>query len=356
MKDLYLDNFYKLDLYGKSSKKPYNRGKSFGYQVLGFGSGVAGGGLLPTQKGIFPFGYSYVVATDASVLYGTSNIVNENGVMQADVSAVGTAKAQGAGATYGGDKGVHAFGNNGSSNINAKNLISNLGVVSSDVTGVGTARLELSAVSYGVGTALFAFGTTSSGTTNIKNLVNDAGVIASDSSGVGSASTSREECSYGGVAAGTAIITMGTSDKTNLVSNTGVIATDTNLPDGVNSKKQGAGCTFGEDKGIVGYGSPIATHGGSSNIISNAGVIASDVSRVGLFRISMAACGFGGDKGIFAFGNFSDDPGGSGASGVGAFGTAKTNLVTNQGVIGSDVTGASGVTGKTTEQACGFGN
>ena len=122
----------------------------------------------PTQKGIFPFGYSYVVATDSSVYYGTSNIVNENGVMQADVSAVGTAKAQGAGATYGFDKGVHAFGGNSSGYINTKNLISNQGVVGSDVNGVGTARLELSAVSYGSGNALFAFGTSSGGQGNIK--------------------------------------------------------------------------------------------------------------------------------------------------------------------------------------------
>ena len=83
--------------------------------------------------------------------------------------------------------------------------------------------------------------------------------------------------------------------------------------------------------------------------------MASDVSRVGLFRISLAACGYGGDKGIFAFGNFTDDPGGSGGSGAGRFGTAATNLVNSSGVIASDTTGASGVTGKNTEQACGFG-
>ena len=303
----------------------------------------------PTQKGIFPFGYSYVIATDSSVYYGTSNIVNENGVMQADVAAVGTPKAQGAGATYGFDKGIHAFGHSRSDNetTNISNLISNLGVVASDVTGVGTKRLELSAVSYGSGLALFAFGTTDSGVTNLKNLVNSSGVVASDSSGVGSASTSRMECSYGGTAAGTAIITMGSAGKTNLVSNTGVIASDTTFSP--TNRTQGAGCTFGEDQGIIGFGSG----SGNSNIISNTGAMANDVSRVGLHRISLAACGYGGDKGIFAFGNFADGTGGGG--GAGRFGTAKTNLVTNQGVIGSDVTGASGVTGKTTEQACGFG-
>lgn len=305
----------------------------------------------PTQKGIFPFGYSYVVATDSDVYYGTSNIVNESGVMQADVAAVGTAKAQGAGATYGFDKGIHAFGysNSDSETTNISNLISNVGVVASDVTGVGTKRLELSAVSYGSGNALFAFGNSGS-VTNLKNLVNSSGVVASDSSGVGTAAASRMECSYGGTGAGTAIITMGSAGKTNLVSNTGVIASDTTFSP--TNRTQGAGCTFGDDKGIIGFGSGT----GNSNIISNTGVMASDVSRVGLFRISLAACGYGGDKGIFAFGNFTDDPGGSGGSGVGRFGTAATNLVSNSGVIASDTTGASGVTGKTTEQACGFGN
>tara|TARA_R110000737_G_scaffold145404_1_gene175487 strand:- start:278 stop:1315 length:1038 start_codon:yes stop_codon:yes gene_type:complete len=345
MKDLYLDNFYKLDLYGKSSKKPYNRGKSFGYQVLGFGSGVAGGAsLLPLQQGIFPFGYSFVVATDVGTDFGTSNIVNSSGVMQSDTAAVGTAKAQGAGATYGGDKGIHAFGRGTSANISISNLISNVGVVSTDVTGVGTARLELSAVSYGVGLALFAFGTTSSGVTNIKNLVSDAGVVASNSTGVGTASTSRYETSFGGLSAGTALIALGSASATrNLVSNTGVIATNTTIGN-ASSRTQGCGCTFGEDQGILMTGS-----GNVSNIVSNTGAIADDVSYVGSLTISIAACGFGGDKGIAAFGNAVD---GSSSE----RNTAKTNLVSNTGVVASTTDGASGVTGRQTEQASSFGN
>ena len=35
-----MNDFYKLYSIGKNTKKPYSRGKSFGYQVLGFGSGV----------------------------------------------------------------------------------------------------------------------------------------------------------------------------------------------------------------------------------------------------------------------------------------------------------------------------
>ena len=341
------NNFYNLDIYGKSSKRPYNRGKSFGYQVLGFGA-FTSGGLKPLQRGIFPFGYSYVTASDADVYYATSNLVNDQGVMQSDTSAVSGVgpKAQGAGATYGGDKAIHAFGylESSSAETSLKNLISNTGVVAADVTGVGTARLELSAVSYGVGLALFAFGTTGSGVTNLKNLVNNVGVVASDASGVGTANTSRYETSFGGLAAGTALIALGASNTRNLVSNTGVIASDSTTGNAT-SRTQGGGCTFGEDKGILMTGSA-----NKSNIVSNSGVIADDVNFSGTGAISCAACGFGGDKGILGFGNGGNPTGGA------RFGLARTNTVNNSGTVSSDVTRVDGVTGKTTEQASSFGN
>jgi hypothetical protein len=347
MKDI-PNNFYNLDIYGKSSKRPYNpRGKMFGYHVLGFGSGVAAG-LLPLQRGIFPFGYSYVAASDASVLYATSNLVNDQGIMQADTAAVSGVggKAEGAGATYGGDKAVHAFGylESSSAKTSLKNLISNTGVVGADVTGVGTVRLELSAVSYGVGLALFAFGTTNSGVTNLKNLVNDVGVVAADATGVGSANTSRYETSFGGLDAGTALIALGSSGTRNLVSNTGVVATDTTIGNAT-SRTQGAGCTFGEDRGILMTGSA-----NQSNIVSNTGVIADDVTFSGTGAISCAACGFGGDKGILGFGNGGNPTGGA------RFGLARTNTINNSGTVSSDVTRVDDVTGKTTEQASSFGN
>ena len=348
MKDI-PNNFYNLDIYGKSSKRPYNpRGKMFGYHVLGFGSGVAAG-LLPLQRGIFPFGYSYVYASDSHIYYATSNLVNDQGIMQADTAAAtgAGAKNQGAGATYGGDKAVHAFGGAASGTHNTKNLISNEGVVGADVTGVGTARLELSAVSFGVGNALFAFGTTDSGVVNTRNLVNDVGVIASDASGAGTVSTSRYETSFGGLSAGTALIALGSNSGTrNLVSNTGVVATDTTIGNAT-SRTQGAGCTFGEDRGILMTGSA-----NQSNIVSNTGVIADDVTFSGTGAISCAACGFGGDKGILGFGN----GGPSGGSRPDLFGLGRTCTINNSGTVSSDVTKVSGVTGKQTEQASSFGN
>ena len=346
MKDI-PNNFYNLDIYGKNSKRPYNpRGKMFGYHTLGFGSGVAAG-LLPLQRGIFPFGYSYVAASDSSVYYDTSNKVTNQGVMVADTAAANSesGKAQGAGATYGGDKAVHAFGSNSGGNISTKNLISNEGVVGADVTGVGTARLELSAVSFGVGNALFAFGTSGSGVVNTRNLVNDVGVIASDANGAGTASTSRYETSFGGLDAGTALIALGSNSGTrNLVSNTGVVASDSTSGNAT-SRTQGAGCTFGEDRGILMTGSA-----GHSNIVSNTGAIADDVSFSGTGAISCAACGFGGDKGILGFGNGGNPTGGA------RFGLARTNTINNSGTVSSDVTRVSGVTGKQTEQASSFGN
>ena len=57
MKDI-PNNFYNLDIYGKSSKRPYNpKGKMFGYHILGFGSGGEFGYTLYKEV-IFAFGYA----------------------------------------------------------------------------------------------------------------------------------------------------------------------------------------------------------------------------------------------------------------------------------------------------------
>ncbi|MDP7255322.1 MAG: hypothetical protein QGF00_37395, partial [Planctomycetota bacterium] len=90
---------------------------------------------------------------------------------------------------------------------------------------------------------------------------------------------------------------------TNLVSNTGVIASDVAA---VGTARQvPAACGYGEDKGIFGYG---ATGGAGTslsvtNLVSNAGVVSTDVAGVGTVRTSIAACEYGSDKGIFGFGH-----------------------------------------------------
>jgi len=110
---------------------------------------------------------------------------------------------------------------------------------------------------------------------------------------------------------------------TNLISNAGVVATDTT---GVGTDRGYLGaCEFGGDKAIFGYGTsgPVTN---LSNLVSNAGVVASDVTGVGTSRYALGACSFGGDKGIFGYGD-------SGSA------VSLTNLVSNAGVIASDTTG-----------------
>jgi len=335
MKDLYLDNFYKLDLYGKSSKKLYNRGKSFGYQVLGFGSGVAAG-FLPTQRGIFASGYDYTLDGDFSTYYGVSNLVNSSGVVAGDVSAVMTVAAQGEAAGYGGDKGIIGFGSDASSNINRSNLVNNVGTVASDVTGVGTARREQSAATYGGDKAIFALGHGNAGQTGVSNLVSNVGVVATDTSAVAGARASAYDTELGEIGTGSiagfycgySTAAGGDVTKKNIVSNVGIIASDANTSN-ISQKNGGSGCRFGSTgQGIIAYGSD-----GASNILSATGSASSVVSQVGNGAIGRAACAYGEDKGIFAYG----DPLPPEASHL-RWNTR--NLVNNSGVIASDAAGA----------------
>jgi hypothetical protein len=124
----------------------------------------------------------------------------------------------------------------------------------------------------------------------------------------------------------------------NLVSNTGVVATDvTGVGTGRLYLKA---CEYGDDKGIMAYGST-ASFQNVSNLVSNAGVVASDTAGVGTARGYIGACSYGGDKGIFGFGH------------TGSY-TGVTNLVTNAGVIGSDVTAVG--TARYALAACEYGD
>jgi len=114
----------------------------------------------------------------------------------------------------------------------------------------------------------------------------------------------------------------GPVSMTNLVSNVGVVGTDVT---GVGTAKSNlAACEFGGDKGIFGYGNLGNGAVSTTNLVSNAGVVATDVTGVGTARSSPAGCEYGDDKGIF---------------GYGTPGVSMTNLVTNVGVVGTDVTG-----------------
>ena len=76
-------------------------------------------------------------------------------------------------------------------------------------------------------------------------------------------------------------------------------------------------------KAIFGYGSgPVSM----TNLVSNTGVVGSDVTGVGTARRLLAAAGYGTDKAIFGYGRDTAS-------------VSMTNLVSNTGVVGSDVAG-----------------
>jgi hypothetical protein len=77
-----------------------------------------------------------------------------------------------------------------------------------------------------------------------------------------------------------------------------------------------------------------------SNLVSNAGVVATDTTGVGTARNTLAATQYGGDKGIFGYGN------------TGSV-TNLSNLVNNSGVVASDVTGVG--TARHSLAACSYG-
>jgi len=76
-------------------------------------------------------------------------------------------------------------------------------------------------------------------------------------------------------------------------------------------------------KAIFGYG---YTSYSITNLVSNTGVVGNNVTGVGTGRYSLAAASYGTDKAIFGYG-----------AGIGY--QSMTNLVSNTGVVGNDVTG-----------------
>ena len=123
---------------------------------------------------------------------------------------------------------------------------------------------------------------------------------------------------------------------TNLVSNAGVVATDTT---GVGTARHGlAAAGYGGDKAIFGYGYT-STVLSMTNIVSNTGVVANDTTGVGTARTNLAAAGYGGDKAIFGYGGPVN---------------AITNKVSNVGVVASDTTGVG--TARQQLAATGYGS
>ena len=282
-------------------------------------------------NGIFGFG-------ENGGATGVSNLVSSSGVIATDVSAVGTARYDLAACEYGEDKGIFGFGGTDGGRVGMTNLVSSSGVIATDVSAVGTARQGLRACAYGGDKGIFAFGHNPT-YFNAKNLVSNSGVVATDATGVGTARRVLGACEYSaqrdkGIFAYGVQPDVGSVSMSNLVSNTGVVATDVT---GVGTARSYvAACYYGWDKGIFGYGS---SNTAITNLVSNTGVIGTDVSGVGTERHALAACEYGNDKGIFAYG-YTDAV------------VSMSNLVSNTGVVAADVTGVG--TARSGVAACSY--
>ena len=281
-------------------------------------------------EGIVAYGW----APDS--LTAVSNKISTSGVVASDVSGVGTARNDSAATEYGGDKGIFAYGHDGSA-VSMSNLVNTSGVIGSDVSGVGTVRLYHAACHFGSDRGIFGFGHNGSAIVSLTNLVTNVGVVGADVTGVGTARRQLAACEYGG---DKGIFGYGddgsVSSLSNLVSNVGVVASDVT---GVGSARGLCeACSYAGDKGIFAYGST-GSNVSLSNLVSNAGVVASDVTGVGTARRDLAACEYGGDKGIFSYGY---------VSGV----VGMSNLVSNAGVVATDVSVVG--TARTGPAGCSF--
>jgi len=338
MKDLY--NLLPLTAEGKNSKKHSSRGKSFGYQVLGFGSGSAGLGPL---NGLFMMGQ-----TDAAIT-NITNRVSPTGDIENDSSSVGTARKQLAATSYGVGLAICAYGYT-TTYVSISNLVDITGIVATDTTGVGTARAQAGGCSYGGDKGIFAYGEGTVNNLSMSNLVTNLGVVGTDVSGVGTGryapgatgyGTDKAIFAFGHIGGGP-----GSSCVSNLVNSSGVVASDTACAAGTNVCRERAGVNYGSSgEAIIAYGSS-GSYGGcqlDSNLISSSGVVASNVTQVGQIRAFLAASPYDTDKGVFAFGEICS-------------GYVKTNIsnkLSNSGIVATDTTGVG--TARRTVVAAGCG-
>ena len=290
------------------------------------------------NKGIFAYG-------NTGSYTAVSNLVSDQGVVATDVTGVGTVRIEPDACEYGGDKGIFGFGYTPGGVVGMTNLVTSSGVIGSDVAAVGQTRRDGAGCSYGSDKGIMGFGYGPGVKYSLTNLISSSGVVASDTTGVGTARYGLAACEFGGDKGIFGFGLKGTSpdvgdvrvSTTNLVSNAGVVATDTTgVPAGRASL---AACSYGEDKGIFGFGTT-GSLTGVTNLVSNAGVVATDTTGVGTARQFPAATQYGGDKAIFGFGTTGSVVG-------------YTNLVTNAGVVGTDVTAVG--TARSHLGACSYG-
>ena len=298
-----------------------------------WGKGVISG----TQKGITAYG------STSSAYLNVNNLISSSGVVAANGTSSGTARANPAACTYGTDKSIFVYGANNATLYGVRNLVSNTGVFAAEASSAGTARSWSCAVSYGTGAdvGLVAYGKNLNAYTptlyTVRNQITNTGVVGTDTSAP--ANSSNGGITAGAMYGGDKAIMIFYNAKF-LVSNTGVIGSQESAEA---TRDQGGVCTYGGDKAIWAYGY-ISAFSNSKNLISNTGVIASESAGAGTGRLNPCACGYGGDKGIFLFGYRNGNP-------LVIYGIY--NTVTNTGDLSSDIV-ASGATARYSANAAGI--
>ena len=278
------------------------------------------------------FGFGYTGASNSSV----TNLVNVFGGVATDTSTAGLARYGLAAATYGGDKVIFGFGSSGSlvSPINSRVIskFNNLGTFVSEAAAAptaATARYLLAAAGYGGDKAMFGWGNTGVAPMSYFNNVGDCTSESNGASGTWGTSSRNgmAAATYGGDKAIFGYGNAGTAIY--LFNNLGAYVSQVTIAStGSTSRGEPAAATYGGDKVIFGFGI-------SSTIpltyFSNVGVFVRETSGAtqgGItYRHNLAAAGYGGDKAIFGYGRLS----GSNFS--------TSNLVSNIGVVSSDITG-----------------
>lgn len=302
------------------------------------------GAMIVQVRAIF-WGGRYVAGV------ATCNLISTSGVIASDTTTAGSNKIGGAGAGYGGDKGIFGYGADPVSGLTTPttNLVSNTGVVAAAISYAGFYSVQdTCAANYGIDKAFFQGGY-SGGTTNMLSLVTNTGVVASQTN-AGGTLHGHAATGYG---TDTAITLFGgfmytcnsscppqeifaADRQTYKVSNTGVftyVSATAALP-----KSYAGAARYGVDKAISVCGTTAAGgYGTTRNLISNTGVVAAESATLATGKTYVTGVKFGADKAIIAFG---------GSATSGATGTKNYNLISATGTVASDSVSAVGVSGR----------
>ena len=316
-------------------------------------------GSPSTDRGLFAFGTQGPV--NLPFYTQIVNYISNLGFVSVDTTVPASKKGSSTSITYGGDKGIIKYGITNFATpgpvyrtvyLNRQNLVSNTGVFATETQGADTARIGSFGCSYGVGLGSFVYGGTNFGGQNIRNDVSDTGVVSTETSATGTARLGGASMSIG---VGQSFMAYGENPNggspvtyplvANILSDTGVISTDIVAVGPARSAC--AGAAYGNGKGIIAYGSVTGTTTISfSNLVSETGVIASNTALVGTERVGAGGCSFGGDKAMFGYGGVKN-----GAETYAPYNM--TNRVSNTGIISSDAVGIG--TARVGATGCGFG-